>query len=30
MPLGDAFLIHLTHNVERNVLGGLTLVFVKV
>jgi hypothetical protein len=29
-PLGDAFLIHFTHNVGRKALGGLTVVFVRV
>jgi hypothetical protein len=30
IPFGDAFLIHLTHSVRRKVLGGLTVVFVRV
>ena len=30
VPLGDAFIIHLTHDVRGKVLGGTTVVFVKV
>jgi hypothetical protein len=30
VPLGDAFIIHLTHESREQVRGGLTVVFVKV
>ena len=29
VPYGDAFMFHLTHNVRRQILGGLTVVFVR-
>jgi hypothetical protein len=29
VPYGDAFMFHLTHNVGRDILGGLTVVFVR-
>jgi hypothetical protein len=30
VPLGDGFIIHVTHNVGNVVRGGVTVVFVKV
>jgi hypothetical protein len=30
IPYGDAFMFHLTHNVREQILGGLTVVFVRV
>jgi hypothetical protein len=30
IPYGDAFMFHLTHNVREKILGGLTVVFVRV